>query len=100
MQPLLDDAPIRFCSNRQARARAACRQSCIARTVRAISVGADFAYFLSIIRDRIAPDVGGQLNRRPLKIYNFFQSAGVRGRLDYLLSRRKQGFESPRERQG
>jgi hypothetical protein len=63
-----------------------------------MSNAVDFAYFLSIIRDRITPDVGGQINRRPLKIYDFFVSGDVRERPDCELSRRKQGFESPRER--
>jgi hypothetical protein len=64
-----------------------------------MSNAVEVAYFLSIIRDRITPDVGGQIDRRPLKIYEFFVSGDARKRPDYELSRRKQGFESPRERQ-
>ena len=99
VEPLLDDAPIRFGLNRQAQARAARCQSSLADGARHADAFADFAYFLSIIRDRIAPDVGGQPSRGPLKNLGFLTSAEVRRRPDYKLSRRKQGFESPRERQ-
>jgi hypothetical protein len=40
----------------------------------------DFAYFLSIIRDRIAPDVGGQSTLPPLKNLGFSASVDIRRR--------------------
>jgi hypothetical protein len=54
---------------------------------------------LSIIRDWIVPDLGGHRNKKPLSNRYFLTSMDVRRRADYKLSRRKQGFESPRERQ-
>ena len=56
-------------------------------------------YFLSIIRSRKVPDLSGHANRKPLQNRYFSTSANVRRRLNHQLSRRKQGFESPRERQ-
>jgi hypothetical protein len=62
------------------------------RTVRAMPFPlADFAYFLSIIRDRITPDVGGHSTRCPLKNLGFSASADIRRRPDYKLSGENRG---------
>jgi hypothetical protein len=100
VESLLDHAPIGFCLHRHPQPRAARAQGCLPHRARHAFTSSDFAYFLSIIRDRIIPDVGGHSTRCPLKSLGFLVSAGVRGCPDYKLSRRKQGFESPRERQG
>jgi hypothetical protein len=47
----------------------------------------------------MVPDVNGCPSKKPLLNLHFSTSADVRRRPDYKLSRRKQGFESPRERQ-
>jgi hypothetical protein len=62
------------------------------RTVRAMPFPlADFAYFLSIIRDRITPDVGGHSTRCPLKNLGFSASGDIRRRPDYKLSGENRG---------
>jgi hypothetical protein len=69
------------------------------RMVRAMTEAENFAYFLPNIRVQTAADVTDHARRKSLKNIDFALFADVRRRPYLILSRRKQGFESPRERQ-